>query len=78
MIEIWERKVLRNTFGGRKEPVITAVVKAQRVRMTPDRIPSMMLDRRIGGKKKRGRLKKRGPEQVLRDMEIIGKKRLKN
>ncbi|KAJ8910804.1 hypothetical protein NQ315_014512 [Exocentrus adspersus] len=81
-LEVWERKILKKIFGGKRteegwirrtneeiknlygEAIIVSVIRAQRCighieRMINVRIPKMLMERTIGGKRRRGRPKAR-------------------
>ena len=95
-LEIWERKIPRKIFGGKKidniwtrrtneelkqlyrAPSITGVARAQRLRwlghierMAEARIPSMIMKREIGGKRRRGRPRIRWKKDVEEDLRRI-------
>lgn len=96
-IDIWERKILRRIYGGKKdgevwirrtneevmnlyrEPPISQVVKATRLRwlghlerMSEERTAKMMKNIDMGGTKKKGRPRKRWYEEVQKDLRGKG------
>ncbi|KAJ8918195.1 hypothetical protein NQ315_014061 [Exocentrus adspersus] len=95
-LEVWERKILRKLFGGKRteegwirrineetnnlygEASIVSVIRPQRLRwvghierMTNVRIPKLLMEKTIEGKRRRGRPKARWKAEIEKDLQQL-------